>query len=159
MKLLDFISKGTIIDEIKATEKKAALRELVEVLKTTHDSETLKINEAVDALMKREKIGSTGIGQGVAVPHAKLDSLKNCLGAFGRSKGGIEFNAPDGEPVNFIFLVLSPFEKADVHIEALRCIAECAKRPNFRNFARQAKGVRDLWELMQEVDQQSGSRP
>ncbi|MBI5365972.1 MAG: PTS sugar transporter subunit IIA [Planctomycetes bacterium] len=152
VKLLNFISKGSLIDELKAVDKKAALKELVDLLKHRHDG--FKSTEALDALLKREKFGSTGIGQGVAVPHAKLQNLKSVIGAFGRSKTGIDFAATDGEPVYFVFLLLSPFDQADVHMDSLRCIAEAVKRPNFLNFARQAKGVKDLLELFQEMDQQ-----
>ncbi|MBI3267759.1 MAG: PTS sugar transporter subunit IIA [Planctomycetes bacterium] len=154
MKLLDFIAKGTIIENIEAADKTAALRRLVEALRAHHTGEPLKPREAVEALLKREKVGSTGLGQGVAVPHAKIDGLKSVLGAFGRSKVGIDFSAPDGELVHLVFMVLSPFDRADVHVDALRSIAESVKRPNFRSFARQAKSSRELFELFQEVDQQ-----
>lgn len=155
MKLSDFISRGTIVDRLQATDKKTAMRELVENLRETHKSLNLKLDEVVNALMKRERLGSTGIGNGVAVPHAKLENIPTIFGAFGRSPEGIEFNAVDGEPVYLVFLVISPFDKADAHIQALQKIFQAVKRTNFCKFLRQAKGTKDITDLFREVDEES----
>jgi mannitol/fructose-specific phosphotransferase system IIA component (Ntr-type) len=126
----------------------------VEVIRESHKSANLRTADVVGALEKREKLGSTGIGNGVAVPHAKLDSLDTILGAFGRSAEGLDFNAVDGEPVHLVFLVVSPFDKADAHIQALQKIFQAVKRVNFCKFLRQAKGVKDILELFHEVDEE-----
>lgn len=156
MKLADFIHRGTIIDRLQATDKEASMRELVESVREAHKGANLKVKEVVDALMKREKLGSTGIGNGVAVPHAKLEKIDTILGAFGRAPEGIDFNAVDGEPVHLIFLVISPFDKADAHIQALQKIFQAVKKINFCKFLRQAKGVKDIVELFHEIDEELG---
>ncbi len=154
MKLAEFLSRGTIIDRLRAADKKGAMRELVESIRDTHKSANLKVDEVLSALLKREKLGSTGIGGGVAVPHAKLEHLESILGAFGRSADGIDFSAVDGEPVHLVFLVVSPFDKADAHIQALQRIFQAVKKVNFCKFLKQAKGTKDVIELFHEFDEE-----
>lgn len=106
MKISEFISEKEIIIGMKATEKQAALDELLQVLEKNNLIQDRK--QVLDILLEREKLGSTGIGQGIAVPHAKTDQVKNLVCALGTSEKGINFDSLDGEPVYIIFLVLAP---------------------------------------------------
>jgi mannitol/fructose-specific phosphotransferase system IIA component (Ntr-type) len=153
MKLTDFIGKSSVIKELRNTDKKGAISEIVEVIKNVHKSEKLKVNEIVDLLMKREKIGSTGIGNNIAVPHVKIEGIKSVIGSFGRSSIGIDFNAIDGEPVYLIFLILAPFDDPESNLQALRRIAQVAKQSNFCKFLKEAKDVPEIFGLFKEFDE------
>jgi len=153
MKLCDFIIKKSIVKELKSLDKKGVIIELVEAVKNANKSEKIKVAEVVDLLIKREKIGSTGIGNSIAVPHVKVEGIKSAIGAFGRSVTGIDFNAVDGELVHIIFLVLSPTDAPEAHLQALRRIAQATKQPNFCKFLQEAKDVNEIYSLFNEFDE------
>ena len=104
MNIMDFLCKDSIIVDLKAQNKKDAIIELIESLKTS--KKIKKTDEIIEVVLEREKLGSTGIGQGVAIPHGKTDALTEQVGVLGISKKGIEFNSLDGEPVYIIFLFI-----------------------------------------------------
>src|SRR6185369_2135782 len=97
--------------------------------------------------------GSTGIGGGVGVPHAKLEGVKNVIGAFGRASSPFDFNAVDGQPVNLIFLIIAPPSKNEAYLKALQKVMSALKKPNFVKFLRGAKTVRDIEEIFREVEE------
>lgn len=152
MQLSDLITKSAIIKNIEAQEKTAVLEELVGTAKKAYRLTNFKVTEAVEALLKREKIGSTGIGNGIAVPHAKVNGLSNVLGVFGRSAAGIDFNSLDGAPAHLLFLVLAPPDRPEANLKALQRIAQAIKQPNFCKFLREAKETKGIMELFREVD-------
>ena len=153
MELTDFIKKSTIIKELKSIDKKSAITEIIETIKNVYKSEKIKVNEIVDLLVKREKIGSTGIGNNIAVPHVKIEGIKSVIGSFGRSSVGINFNAIDGEPVYLIFLILAPIDDLESNLQALRRIAQVAKQPNFCKFLKEAKDVSEIFGIFKELDE------
>lgn len=153
MKLGELIAKNAIVSDLSAVDRKGALKELVTKLKEAYGADAVKVNDVVEAVLKREKIGSTGMGNGVAVPHAKLEGLKGIVGVFGRSAKGIDFNAVDGEPVRLMFLILSPNDQPDRHIAALQRISQAVRQQNFCKFLIAAKGVKEIVELFNEVDE------
>lgn len=153
MKLCDFIVKSSIVKELKSDDKKGAIIELVEAVKSAHRSEKVKVAEVVDLLMKREKIGSTGIGNSIAVPHVKIEGLKSVIGAFGRSLRGIDFNAIDGELVHIVFLILAPVDDPEANLQVLRRISQATKQPNFCKFLRDAKDTAGIYGLFKEFDE------
>ena len=153
MKLADIIPKKAIVPQLKARDKKGALKEIVQVLKGLPGGERISVNEAVDLLMAREKNGSTGIGGGVAVPHAKLESLKGVVGALGRAPHGIDYGAIDGEPVHLIFLILIPAQKSEQYLTALRKISQAIRLPNIVKFLKAAKGIREIEEIFREIEE------
>ncbi len=153
MKLTEFISKKAIIPVLKASDKKGAIQELVQAARKGFEGERFVTADIVDAIVQREKIGSTGIGGGVGVPHAKLDGIKNVIGAFGRCSPAIEFNAVDGAPVDLVFLILSPPSKGEAYLKALQKVMTALKRPNFVRFLKGAKTVRDIEEIFREVEE------
>ena len=153
MKLTDFINRKAIIPTLKAKDKKGAITELVQAMKKAGDGERFSVSEIVEAIMQREKLGSTGVGKGVGVPHAKLNGIKNVIGAFGRSKEGLEFKAVDGESVHLVFLILSPPAKSEAYLQALRKVMLAIRRQNFLKFLNGAKSVKDIEDIFKEVEE------
>lgn len=153
MKLTEFIPKKAIIPVLKAKDKKGAIQELVQAARKAFDNERFVVADIVDAIVQREKIGSTGIGAGVGVPHAKLDGVKNVIGAFGRVSNPIDFSAVDGEPVSLIFLILSPPAKGEAYLKALQKIMTALKRPNFVKFLKGAKTTGEIVGIFREVEE------
>ncbi|HZE96780.1 MAG TPA: PTS sugar transporter subunit IIA [Planctomycetota bacterium] len=153
MKLTDFISKKAIIPVLKAVDKKGCIQELVQAARKAFEGERFVVADIVDGIVQREKIGSTGIGGGVGVPHVKLEGIKNVIGAFGRVAMPIDFNAVDGAPVDLMFLILSPPSKGEAYLKALQKIMTAIKKPNFVKFLRGAKTTREIEEIFREVEE------
>jgi PTS system nitrogen regulatory IIA component len=150
MKIIDFLSKDAIILDLKSTDKKPAIIELVETLKNTKkDKET---DEIVNVILEREKLGSTGIGQGVAIPHGKTDILHEQTGMLGISHKGIEFNSLDGELVHIIFLLVGPVEVAGQHLKALSKISKLFKDKFLRQAIRDAATAEEIVKIIQQED-------
>ena len=150
MKIMDFLSSDAITVELKATDKKSAIVELVEILKTT--KKVKKTDGIIEVVLEREKLGSTGIGQGVAIPHGKTDVLQEQVGALGVSRKGIEFNSLDGEPVHIIFLLVGPVEVAGQHLKALSRISRLFKDKFLRQAIRDAKTKEEIIKIIQQED-------
>ncbi|MCL2144935.1 MAG: PTS sugar transporter subunit IIA [Endomicrobia bacterium] len=150
MKIMDFLSSDSITVELKATDKKSAIAELVDMLKTT--KKVKKTDEIIEVVLEREKLGSTGIGQGVAIPHGKTDVLHEQVGALGVSRKGIEFNSLDGEPVHIIFLLVGPVEVAGQHLKALSRISRLFKDKFLRQAIRDAKTKEEIVKIIQQED-------
>ena len=119
MKITDFLSKETVKIGIESASKKEVISDLVDQLVSAKKVKKTVRDEIVQALMERENLGSTGIGQGIAIPHAKSNKIGEVVAAFGVSKKGIEFSALDGEQVYIIFLLIAPEESTGLHLKAL----------------------------------------
>ena len=156
MKLGEIIPEGGILDDVKAVEKEEVINEMVQALVKAGRIEEANVKKVVKALMDREELGSTGIGAGVAVPHAKHDSVTDLVGAFGRSKRGIAFEALDGEPVHVLFLLLSSKSASGAHLEALAYISRLVRDEKFVKFLREAKDATGIRDLLNEADQTLG---
>jgi PTS system nitrogen regulatory IIA component len=150
MKIMDFLSQDAIVVDLKATDKKSVIIELVEVLKDTE--KVKKIDEIVDVILEREKLGSTGIGQGVAIPHGKTEVIQEQTGVLGISRKGIEFNSLDGEPVHIIFLLVGPIEIAGQHLKALSRISRLFKDKFLRQAIRDATTIEEVVKIIQQED-------
>ncbi|OEG70386.1 hypothetical protein ATZ36_04615 [Candidatus Endomicrobiellum trichonymphae] len=148
MKIMDFLNKDAIIIDLKSTDKKSAIIELVETLKNT--KKVKKTDEIINVIWEREKLGSTGIGQGVAIPHGKTDVLHEQIGVLGISHKGIEFNSLDGEPVHIIFLLVGPVEVAGQHLKALSKISRLFKDKFLRQAIKNATAVEEVLKIIQE---------
>ena len=153
MKLTDLIPRKAIIPELKAKDKKSAIQELVQAIRKAHEGEKFNVNDIVDAIVAREKTGSTGIGSGVGIPHAKVEGVKDVVGAFGRVQPGLDFNAVDGEPVQLVFVILAPPSQGDAYLQILRKIMGAIKKPNFVKFLKSVKTAKDIEEVFREVEE------
>ena len=153
MKIIDFIEEEAVIDDLQSTDKESVIREMVNALKNLNKIDESELDDIMNALIKREKVGSTGIGKGVAVPHTKHKSITKITGAFARSLKGVEFDALDGEPVYLFFLLLSPHDSANVHLAALEKISSVIRDADFRNFVRNASDKPEMVDILKEVDE------
>jgi len=158
MKLSDFIVKDAIVPELKATERDAVIRELVTALATAKAVQASDVDAIVKAIIDREKHGSTGFGKGVAVPHVKHPAVKKRVGAIGRSAVGVDFAALDQAPVYSVFLLLSPPNTPDGHLQAMENIFRNLQQDTFRRFLRQSDTKQKIVELIDEADQTGASR-
>jgi len=153
VKLTDFLPRKAIIPSLKAKDKKGAIHELVQAARKANESEKFVVPDIVDAIVAREKIGTTGVGGGVGIPHAKLDGVKGVIGAFGRSESGMDFSAVDGEQVYVLFLILAPPTKGEAYQQALQKIIGALRRPNFVRFLKAAKSAKDIEDIFREVEE------
>ena len=130
MKIADFLSKDCIKIGLTSKSKKDVLEEMVDVLAAAGKIKDKK--KVLEALMEREELGSTGIGQGVAIPHGKTDEVGEIVAAFGLSKDGVGFDTLDGDPVNIFFLLLAPHNESGIHLKSLAKISGLLKDKYFR---------------------------
>ena len=151
MKILDILDKETIVSELVSRNKEGVLRELVRVLMRVEK----QINEEriMEILMERESLGSTGIGEGVAIPHGKSKDLKRLLASFGRSNPGMDFQSMDGKPTHLFFLLVAPENSAGIHLKALARISRLMKDQTFRQRLVEAKSAEEIYYLFAESDE------
>jgi PTS system nitrogen regulatory IIA component len=149
MKLSDYLSPELIVSELKATTKSEVLRELLEPFQAKWPDKDKE--KAHTILMQREELGSTGIGDGVAIPHGKMDDLDDIVVIVGRSRQGVEFQSLDTKPCYIFFLVLAPEHVAGMHLRILAQISRLLKDPDFRESFLQAEGREGIWKLLQSV--------
>ena len=152
MKLREFIVTEAITPELKASDRDGAIRELVGALAGAGALPADAVDEVVAALIKREQNGSTGFGKGVAVPHVKHARIKQMAGTVGRSVGGIDFAALDHQPVYSIFLLLSPDNSPQQHLQAMNIVFSNLQKDTFRRFLKQSETREGIVELLDEAD-------
>ena len=152
MKFNDFIELNSIKADLAAEGKEAAIEELVGCLVAAGGIQADEQKSIVDAVMKREELGSTGIGRGVAVPHTKHPSVDRLIGTVGVSRDGVDFNSLDGEKVQIFFLLVSPLDRPGDHLRALENISRQLRDDTFCRFLRQAQSVDDIKLLLKEAD-------
>ncbi len=150
MKIMEFLNKKAVTANLKSGDKEGAIRELVDILAKAEDIKNRE--ELVKTLLARESLGSTGIGQGIGIPHAKSHSVKNLVAAFGLSQKGVSFDSLDGEPVYIFFLLIAPEESAGPHLKALARISRMLKDKYFRELLRKAKDEKEILRIIQEED-------
>ena len=150
MKIMEFLNKKAIAMSLKAGDKEGVIRELVDLLAKA--GEIRNKEELVKTLLARESLGSTGIGQGIGIPHAKSQGVKELVAAFGVSQKGVNFDSLDGEPVYIFFLLLAPEESAGPHLKALARISRMLKDKYFRELLRKAKDEKEVLRIIQEED-------
>ena len=152
MKFSDFINAKAIRAELKAVTKEEGIRELVQSLLDAGELDADQYDDIVAAIMKREELGSTGIGRGVAVPHTKHPSVQKLVGTVGVSEEGVDFDSLDGERVQLFFLLISPPERPGDHLRALENISRQLRDDTFCRFLKQSKTPQDINQLLQEAD-------
>ncbi|MCZ6445954.1 MAG: PTS sugar transporter subunit IIA [Phycisphaerales bacterium] len=152
MKLFDIVVKKAIIPNLAATERDSAIAEAIDALVSAGALSPELRDDFIKAVVKRENRGSTGFGHGVAVPHVKHPAISKMAVAIAVSQSGVEFNALDRQPVYSIFLLLSPEDQPEEHLDAMEAIFGNLSQERFRRFLRQAKSVADIVTLMEEAD-------
>ncbi|MBI4605543.1 MAG: PTS sugar transporter subunit IIA [Planctomycetes bacterium] len=153
MKLVEVFPRSRWISELKAREKKAAIREMLQLLVTLGDMDADDSKKAERAVQKREGQGSTAIGKGLALPHAKgCPFIDRVLGVFARTREGLPFDAVDGGLVHVVFLVISPEDKESQHVEIMRRIARLHLDEKTLRFLAKSETLDSLLEIFKEVD-------
>ena len=153
MKITELLKKEFILEELKAGNKRDTLAELSGVF--AKGACRVDPGAMLHVLMEREKLGSTGIGDGIAIPHGKIAGLDEMVIAFGRSRGGIDFEAMDGKPAHLFFLLMAPANSAGQHLKALAKISRMMKDGVFRRKLLEAKMHDDLVRIIAEKDEES----
>jgi len=150
MDIKDIIAKEYIIEDLKSKTKREVLVELAEVFKRGRVEPDC--GSMVEVLLEREKLGSTGIGDGIAIPHGKLAGLDNLMISFGRSREGVGFDSLDGNPVYIFFLLMAPENSAGQHLKALAKISRMLKDRDFRKGLIEAESPEEMYNLIIEKD-------
>lgn len=150
MKINEILTLETILAEVKADNKENSIKELAEFLCQNHA--IADKSELVRVLLEREKLGSTGIGENVAIPHAKMKGLKKIIAAFGISKNGVEFDSLDQKPVNFIFVLVAPENATGIHLKALAKISRLLKNSEFKSNLLKASTREDVYNIILNED-------
>lgn len=153
MQIMDFLSKKAIVTDIKSTKKEDVIKELVDALIEAGDVEKRSRNKLIDSLMSREALGSTAIGQGIAIPHAKSDCVEKLIAAFGLSNKGVDFDSLDGEPAYIFFLLVAPQDSAGPHLKALARISRLLKDKYFRDTLRTCEDDKAVIKIITQEDE------
>lgn len=152
MKFSDFIVVDAIKAELGSTEKEGVIRELVASLVASGQLAQDEQENIIQAVLKREELGSTGIGRGIAVPHTKHPSVKTPVGTVGVSHVGVDFASLDTEPVQLFFMLISPPDKPNEHLQALENISKQLQDETFCRFLKQAKTPAEVKQVLEEAD-------
>jgi PTS system nitrogen regulatory IIA component len=151
MKIMDYMDEEWVIADLQGTDKASILKELSSVLvkpcKATSGEELLQV------LLDREKLGSTGIGEGIAIPHGRLKKLKNFFISFGRSAPGVNFDSIDRKPSHLFFLVMAPENSAVDNLKLLSRIVTLLKEPSFKKRLIEAPSRKELFQIISEEDE------
>ena len=152
MKFSDFVSGKAIRADLRSSDKTSVIGELVESLLLAGEIGAADKDDIVKAILKREELGSTGIGRGIAVPHTKHPSVNKLIGTVGVSTNGVEFESLDGEKVQLFFLLVSPPDRPGDHLRALENISRQLRDETFCRFLKQSKTSDDILQLLNEAD-------
>ena len=155
MQLTKLVEDGAVVASLNASERGPVIRELLEGLAASGRIDDSAVDPLHNAVMKRERKGSTGFGHGVAVPHAKTDKVSQICIAVGLSTDGVEFNALDRQPVYAFFLLLSPQGEPELHLDAMETVFGRLSDEGFRRFLRQSDNIEDVMTLISESDTSS----
>jgi PTS system nitrogen regulatory IIA component len=151
MKISEFLSKDAISVDLKATKKEEVIRELVDLLSKAYPLK--EKDKLIKTLMNREALGSTGVGQGIGIPHAKSNTVKELVGALGVSHIGVDFDSLDGEPTQIFFLLVAPEDAAGPHLKALARISRLLKDKFIKESFLAAKDEKTILNIISKEDQ------
>jgi len=150
MKITEFLFPDSVIGALAAKDKPGVLAELCAALARRVSG--VPVEKLTEVLLDREKLSSTGIGDGVAIPHGKMSGLAGLVAAFGVSKDGVDFDAIDGKPTHLFFALLAPENSAGVHLKALARISRLFKNPAFRKAILEAADAKAIFDLIATED-------
>ena len=152
MKFVDFVSRDAIRTSVDNDDKEQVIRSMTSALLEAGKIAKDEYEGIVEAILKREELGSTGIGRGVAVPHTKHPSVSELVGTVAASEEGVDFDSLDGEKVHLLFLLVSPPDRPGDHLRALENISRQLRDETFCRFLKQSKTPADVWQLLEEAD-------
>jgi PTS system nitrogen regulatory IIA component len=150
MRIDDFLAEDMVVSALEGRKKDDVIEELAEVVSTHHPE--IDHWKLVGALQDRERLNSTALGEGVAIPHGRLPGVKRVVAAFGRSPQGVDFNSLDGKPTHLFFLLVAPEDSAGAHLKALARISRLLKDESFRARLMQAEDAASLYHIIREED-------
>ena len=150
MKMNDFLCSKAVTADLQATSKEGVIKEMVDLLIDAGVFEKNHKNKVVEALMAREALGSTAIGQGIAIPHGKSDCVEKLVGCLGVSKQGVDFDSLDGEPAYIFFLLMAPIDSAGPHLKALARISRLLKDKFVRDALKNAKDEKMILKIIEQ---------
>ncbi len=150
MRILDFLRRDAVIASLEATTKQQVLIEMVEPIAMANSC--IDQAQLVATLIEREKMGSTGIGGGIAIPHGKLDGLDRLEASFAKSSKGVDFNSMDGKPAHLFFLIVAPRNSAADHLKALARVSRVFKDPVLKDRLRNADSSAEIYQILEESD-------
>jgi len=150
VKILDYLEEEWVIAELQGADKGSVLKELSSVL--VKPCQVASVEELLQVLLNREKLGSTGIGEGIAIPHGRLKKLKRFFISFGRSVKGVDFDSIDGKPSQLFFLVMAPENSAVDNLKLLGRIVALLKDASFKRRLMEAQSQKDLFQIISEED-------
>lgn len=153
MKLSDIMVSDAIIPELEANTRDDSIRELINGLAEVGALPKKSVAQAAKAVLTRESQATTGIGKGVALPHAKLKGIKKPIATIGRTSAGIDYSALDSKPVHSVILLLSNPDNPDEHLQAMETIFKHVQREIFRKFLRQSETREAIVDLVEEADE------
>ncbi len=153
MKLSDIIVTDAIIPDLGTASRDECIEQLVDSLAQAGAISKRAAKDAAAAVLTREKQATTGIGKGVALPHAKISAAKKIVGTIGRSSAGIDFGSLDSKPVHIVILLLSSPDNPDEHLQAMETIFKHVQRDIFRKFLRQSETRQAVAELVEEAEE------
>ncbi|MBI2884639.1 MAG: PTS sugar transporter subunit IIA [Candidatus Omnitrophica bacterium] len=153
MQISEFLDERAVSCEITGTTKGDVIRELVSLLVKAGAIKDRDAGKLAQTLLEREALGSTGIGQGVAIPHGKTDCVGSLVGAVGVARSGVNFDSLDGESAHIFFLLVAPQDSAGPHLKALARISRLLKEKHFRDSLRHAKDEKTLVKIIRDEDQ------
>jgi nitrogen PTS system EIIA component len=151
VKITDFLSPETVIPDLPVREKNAVLKEMASQLSASYPA--LDEKKVLEVLMERERISTTAIGEGVAIPHGKLRGVDRVLGIFARSVDGVDFASLDGGPTHLFFVLIAPENAAADHLKALARISRLLKDPAFRSRLIEGKTREEIFNIIAQEDQ------
>lgn len=152
MRMSEFVVREALIPNLTQTTKEGVLREMVEALKESGHIKANQVDSIVKALLRREQLGSTGIGHGVAIPHTKHESVNRPIGTVAISHQGVDFQSIDNEPVYILVLLISPVDRTGEHLRALENVTRNLRNETFCRFLRQVSTADEIWELILESE-------
>ncbi len=154
MKLGELVVESAISPALESKDRDDVIAELMDGLIAAGAADKALRDDLIAKVLEREKMSSTGFGRGVAVPHVKHPALKKLVAAVGVSQAGVDFNALDKQPVYSIFLLLSPEDRPEEHLQAMETIFKNLRKDTFRRFLRQATTTDEVMTLLGEADDQ-----
>lgn len=150
MRMSDFVVREAIVPSLSATTKEGVIREIVESLRAAGYFQGGEADDIVKAILKREQLGSTGIGRSIAIPHTKHPAVDRLIGTVGLSRAGVNFDSIDGEPVYVVVLLVSPQDRPGDHLRALENVVRSMRDDEFVKALRGSESRDDVWRQLDE---------